>query len=366
MKVLNGVVICLFAIMFFSCTKKVATYEQVTENGVRITKNTGVPADSTFKIELKEVGFIDMENETDTIRFLKSASNFDLDEIGNLYLMDREKNKIHKYDKNYKFVKAFGRNGRGPGEFFLPGFMNVRKDTLYLSNWTSLRVIKYDLNGNYLEDKVFPTNENFPSYPTKFGKEHYISQSTSNRYKSDGKEYMIEEVALFDNKFNFIKHLYKLEYDSKNDIEHDPSELGSVAAFSDSVIYISENSKDRYKIDVYNSDGVKIREINKNYAKTKANEKEAQALYEAGVKYGMKFKMTYKNSINWMLTDKFGRLWVLAKNGTEESLYFHIYENDILLNKIVLNVEKGYDPYFVGDKIVAINRDNNNIKIYEY
>ncbi len=248
----------------------------------------------------------------------------------------------------------------------MPGFMNVRKDTLYLSNWTSLKVIKYDLNGNYIEDKVFPTNENFPSYPTKFGKENYISQSTSNRYRSDGKEYMLEEVAMFDNKFNFMKHLYKLEYDSKNDIEHDPSELGSVAAFCDSVIYISENSKDRYKIDVYNSDGRKIREINKNYAKTKAGEKETLALSEMGAKYGMKFKMIYKNSINWMLTDKYGRLWVAAKDFAEDKLSFDIFENDILLNKIVLNLEKGYSPNFVGDKIVAVNRDNNNIKIYEY
>jgi len=366
MKLLNCMVICMAALIILSCSKKVATYEQTVENGIRITKNTGVPADSTFKITIKEVGFLDMENEEDSLKFIKAVSNFDMDDQGNLYILDREKCIIHKYDRDFNFIKAFGRKGKGPGEFWLPGLINVRKDTLYLSNWTSLRVIKYDLNGNYLEDKIFPTNENFPSYPTKFGKENYISQSTSNRYKSDGKEYMIEEVAMYDNKFNFIKHLYKLEYDSKNDIEHDPSELGSVAAFSDSVIYISENSKDRYKIDVYNSDGVKIREINKNYAKTKANEKEAQALSEAGAKYGMKYKMIYKNSINYMQTDKCGRLWILANGNSEDSTYFEIYENDILLNKIALNIERSYSPYFIGDKIISLNYDNNNIKIYEY
>ncbi|HAQ61866.1 TPA: hypothetical protein DCR49_07710, partial [Candidatus Delongbacteria bacterium] len=56
----RSIFIALMIILIISgCTKKVATYEQVVENGIRITKNTGVPADSTFKIELKEVGFID-------------------------------------------------------------------------------------------------------------------------------------------------------------------------------------------------------------------------------------------------------------------------------------------------------------------
>jgi|GEM_PF-4853512 len=67
-----------------------------------------------------------------------------------------------------------------------------------------------------------------------------------------------------------------------------------------------------------------------------------------------------------MLTDKYGRLWVAANDNSEDQLKFDIYENDILLNRIVLNIEKGYSPYFVGGKIVGINRENNNIKIYEY
>jgi hypothetical protein len=365
MKLLNCMVICIAAIIVVSCTKKESTYAVSELNGIRITKNTGVPADSTIKIELKEVGFIDMENENDTNRFIQSASDFEFDDQGNLFVLDSKKHRVHKYDKNGNFMLAFGRNGKGPGEFYYPGFMNVRKDTLYLSNWTSLKIIKYDLKGNYICDKLLADLYKFPSYPKKFG-DRYINRSTFNKAGSDNKMLMVSDITLYDAAFNFVKSLYIIEYPFTMEEEHDPSEFGSVAAFSDSVVYISENSKDRYKIDVYNSDGIKIREINKNYAKTKVNEKEAQSISEEGAKYGMKFITIYKNSINWMLTDKYGRLWVAAKDFAEDKLSFDIFENDILLNKVVLNLEKGYSPNFVGDKIVAVNRDNNNIKIYEY
>lgn len=365
MKVLRYLVILSAVLLLLSCSKKEVTYEVSEVNGIRITRNTGVPADSTFRIELKEVGFIDMENVSDTIRFIQSASDFEFDYLGNLFILDRDKHRIHKYDKDLKFVKAFGRNGKGPGEFWLPGMMNSRKDTLFLSNWTNLKIIKYDLDGNYICDKTLTDQNKFPSYPKKFGAK-YINRSTSSTMGSDNQMVMINDVTLYDENFNFEKSLYQIEYPYNRDVENDPTEKGYASAFSDSLVYVSENSKDTYKISVLNSQGDQIREIRRNYIKTKVDEKEAEALRKSGEKYGMKYKIIYKNSINWMLTDKYGRLWVAANDNSEDQLKFEIYENDILLNRIVLNIEKGYSPYFVGDKIVGINRENNNIKIYEY
>lgn len=358
-------IISAVLILLISCTKKESTYQVSEVNGIRVTRNTGVPADSTFRIELKEVGFIDMENVTDTIRFIQSASDFEFDYLGNLFILDRDKHRIHKYDKGLKFVKAFGRNGKGPGEFWLPGMMNTRKDTLFLTNWTNLKIIKYDLDGNYISDKTLTDQNKFPSYPKKFGAK-YINRSTRNTTNADKEMVMINDVTLYDENFNFEKSLYQIEYQFMMEEEHDPTEKGYASTFSDSLVFVSENSKDTYRISVLNDQGVKIREIRKNYIRTKVDEKEADTMRERGEKYGMKYKITYKNSINWMLTDKYGRLWVADNNNSEDKLKFEIYENDILQNKITLDMEKGYFPNFVGDKIVGINRENNNIKIYEY
>ena len=56
-------------------------------------------------------------------------------------------------------------------------------------------------------------------------------------------EYMVNEVTMYDSKFDFMKHLYKIEYPSYRDREQDPSEKGALSNFSDNEVYISENSK---------------------------------------------------------------------------------------------------------------------------
>ena len=61
-------IICSSLLIMSGCTKKESTYKQYDLNGIMITENTGVPADSTFKIELREVAYIDNGAETDPER----------------------------------------------------------------------------------------------------------------------------------------------------------------------------------------------------------------------------------------------------------------------------------------------------------
>ncbi|MBN2858187.1 MAG: 6-bladed beta-propeller [Candidatus Delongbacteria bacterium] len=370
MKFVKLLAMTLFIALIVNCTKKeeVKTYGQYEENGVKITKNNGIPADTSFSIELKEVGFIDLENVEDSLQFVESASGFNFDKDGNLYFIDRKKHRIHKYDKNGNFVTAFGRKGKGPGEFFIPGGFNVRQDTIFVSNWSSLKLIKFDLDGNYLDaDKTYKSRDEFASYPVKFGSD-YISSSTSNRFDEGTKEeFMINEITLYDSKFDFVKHLYKIEYPFSRDKEQDPYAKGALSAFSDNEVYISEKSKNVYKIDVYDKDGKKLREIRKNYAQLRVSEEKAKKVAEQGAEYGMKWKVVYKNSVNWMLIDKYNRLFVNSSvNEEEEGIYCDVFENGIFQKRVKIEVEEGYFPSFVGDKIVAVNGDNNNIKIYEY
>ncbi|HQO08888.1 MAG TPA: hypothetical protein PLK90_02305 [Clostridiales bacterium] len=365
MRFLKVLVFTVVLAVLFSCTKKVATYEQTIENGIKITKNTGVPADSTFKIELKEVGFIDNENETDSSKYLSSADYFDYDEHGNLYILDQSKNKINKYDKDCKFLLSFGRDGAGPGEFHFPGYFNIRKDTLFLSNWTSLKIIKFDLNGNYLSDKVITDLYKFPAYPKKFGS-NYIYKATTNKFDSEGKMFFVDEVTLYNEKFDFVKYFSMIEYESKENVDHDPTEFGTKVAFSDSILYLYKNSKDVYKIDVLNNEGIKIREIRKNFIRTKASEKDILKYEEFNKKRGTKYKREFKNSISNLYVDKYGRLWVASIDNSEDNLCFDIFKDDIFINKVLLDIDKGWSYDFVADKIISVNSENNNIKIYEY
>jgi hypothetical protein len=340
--------LALVILLFFSCSKKESTYKQYDLNGIRITENSTTPADSTFRIELKEIGFIDMENETDSNRYISMIANIDIDSEGSLYIMDDMKRRIHKYDKNCNFVKTFGRIGNGPGEFEYPGTINVRKDTIFVPDLTTLQVIKFDTDGNFIVNKRMNDFSKFPSYPKKFGK-GYVSESINILPDEEKGIVMYEDINLYDSRFNFIKHLYKNEYYANAGETDKLVNKALIITFNDSLLYVYENSIDKYQIDVFDNEGVKIGEIRKNYRRIKTAQDK------------------YANSVTRMQTDKYGRLWVSVYDESKPKKYVNdVFDNDIFINRVDLETEQGYFIYFVEDKLVAVNRENNNIKVFEY
>ena len=68
-----------------------------------------------------------------------------------------------------------------------------------------------------------------------------------------------------------------------------------------------------------------------------------------------------------MQTDKNGRLWVsIYDEKNPERNAYDIFENEIYINRVILDFGKGYYGEFIEDKLIAINRDTNSIKIYDY
>jgi cell division protein FtsI/penicillin-binding protein 2 len=119
-------------------------------------------------------------------------------------------------------------------------------------------------------------------------------------------------------------------------------------------------------ISVLDNSGTKIREIRKQFARVRISDEESKKLAESGEKYNKKYKMTYRNSINSMHIDKYRRLWVETPVANSDEKHFDIYKDDIFQNRVTLKLEESYRPQFIGSKIVAVNEENSNIKIYEY
>lgn len=83
---------------------------------------------------------------------LIGPSGIDIDDDGNLYVVDQGNNRVVKFDKNGKFLFSFGDFGKEKGYFFRPidiVYDKYRKQ-LYISNSYSNRVDIFDLWGNYI------------------------------------------------------------------------------------------------------------------------------------------------------------------------------------------------------------------------
>jgi hypothetical protein len=59
-----------------------------------------------------------------------------------------------------------------------------------------------------------------------------------------------------------------------------------------------------------------------------------------------------------------GSVYMMSRS--RRSMLYDVFDNDIFINRVDLEPEQGYFIYFVEDKLVAVNRENNNIKVFEY
>ena len=370
MKLLKLLAITLFIAILVNCAKKedVKTYEQCEENGIRTTRNNGTPADSTFKIELKEVGIIDLNISKDSVSNFNSPSDYDMDEDGNIFIFDQRNSRIHKYDSIGKFILAFGGKGSGPGEFQRPGYMNIKRDTLYIPELASVSILKFDLNGKYLAKKQYKNMMDFPIRAFKFG-ENFISIGDGNKMNrsESGNPVSIYEVTMFDQNFNLKKNVFLLENEFILDSEYDPSAKGVKAVASDLDLFVYEYSKTDYKIDVYNLNGDKVRSIRKNYAKIKTSDEAKKRQEKSNKKRGSKYKTLFKNSISKINTDKYGRLWVRSSvKNKEEGSHYDIFQNDIFQRRIEIKQKEGEWIRYFGEKLISLSRNKNIITIYDY
>lgn len=81
------------------------------------------------------------------------GSVFDLavDELGRIYVLDRQANEIRVFDADGEFVRSIGRQGSGPGEFNRPlGLSWGPEGHLWVTDWRNARYAVFDTSGAFV------------------------------------------------------------------------------------------------------------------------------------------------------------------------------------------------------------------------
>ena len=130
-----------------------------TENGVRVVRNPktpvagpgGTPA-AVSVIEDLVIGN-DTSREDHWFGFLNSLA---VDASGNIYTVDPKNIRIRIFAPDGSLVKAFGREGQGPGEFSGPGGIIATADgTFAVSDVLNGRISFFSREGAHLKDTSF-------------------------------------------------------------------------------------------------------------------------------------------------------------------------------------------------------------------
>jgi hypothetical protein len=74
-----------------------------------------------------------------------------------IYLMDiRGSNSLLVFDEAGTFVRNIGTRGSGPGEYVKLTDFETDSENIYLYDWQTMRMLKYDLQGNFIEAHKTP------------------------------------------------------------------------------------------------------------------------------------------------------------------------------------------------------------------
>jgi sugar lactone lactonase YvrE len=132
-----------------------------TENGVRVVRNPKTPVarpgGTPAAVSLVEDLVIGNETSRED-HWFGFLNSLDVDASGNIYTVDPKNIRIRIFAPDGSLVKAFGREGQGPGEFSGPGGIIAAPDgSILVSDVLNGRISYFTREGAHLKDISFGT-----------------------------------------------------------------------------------------------------------------------------------------------------------------------------------------------------------------
>ncbi|MGB2906958.1 MAG: 6-bladed beta-propeller [Candidatus Aminicenantaceae bacterium] len=120
---------------------------KIIQNGNKPSAPKGVPT----KFTLTDVATIGYDDDPD--KSLAELGVFVVAENGKIYVTDIKERKVKVFDADGSFVSLIGREGQGPGEFTIPGQIQISPDNeLMVEDGGALRMVFFTLDGEFIRN----------------------------------------------------------------------------------------------------------------------------------------------------------------------------------------------------------------------
>ncbi|PID30655.1 MAG: hypothetical protein CR982_00995 [Candidatus Cloacimonadota bacterium] len=289
---------------------------------------------------------------------------------GDLILYNDISKQLEIIDKNSKHIKSFLGRGKGPGEIqYFNGFFLGINDTIFVPASGNRKIIKFTPKGDFVKD--IPLQETVPMKIKKCG-DSYIGYGFTFTIES-GNISRESILSLYDSKFNLIKNISfnKVEIKAKDGYDRFKGIYRFDTDDENKLIYIAIPSTDRYTIDLLNSDGEKIEEINRNYIRIKYTKEEIEKINKETkviingeiIKNTARFKPAIKN----IFVSKSGKLWVENSIDTKrkEIPSYDVFENGKLITKVKKELVPENETILNRGGEIVTRDEDGSINIYE-
>lgn len=242
----------------------------VVSNGKRPTSPPGQPASLMLTEELT-VGLSDNPDET-----FSDVSYLVVDEEGKIFGLDIKQQKIKVFDKNGKFLHAFGKQGQGPGEFGLAAGIQLTNDNLLMiEDNATRRLVLFKPTGEYaftisMADKLGLVSLLLDAKGNFLGREIVFEENNTKMFFVAKKfDQSLKPLFTFDKieapipgpntKTNYMEMMSFYQFDPAGNI------------------YYGRNKN--YDIKIYSPEGKHIRTIEKEYDRTKLTQEDIDEMF---------------------------------------------------------------------------------------
>ncbi len=150
---------------------------------------------------------------------------------------------VYEFDGAGKLVREFGRRGQGPGEFGGPAHVSLNGGFIFVYDVFQRRLNRFDRQGNYIDSKRAPANvENIKFWK---GREYTIFTSSAEKSLSIADENGLEIKSLT------LRNKTPYTFTTATTVD----DQGNIYC----------GMFDKYMIEVYDKEGVFVREITRPY-----------------------------------------------------------------------------------------------------
>jgi len=315
--------------LFVSCQKQKAEWKGTIEeeNGVIVVKNPKEPMydDVVFSLE-EELSIGEKEGGE---QYMFNRIVIDVDDDGNLYILDNIAIEIRVFDKYGNYLYSIGQKGQGPGEMqrpSLPPFQITPQNEILVSDPPTRRIIFYSLQGDYLR-QISTASIRGIFYLLKIdSKGNFIVELLYAPVFE-----IKQELKMFDSELSPIVSLKTLK--------GEPHQPGVIRLFGPSISFIlTQDNKiiwgtsNKYEFYILNSNAKVIKMIYKDYDRVEIPEKYKERIKERYRRAGRKVKIHFPKSFpafSEINIDDEGRLFVQTYERVkdkEQYYYFDVFD----------------------------------------
>jgi hypothetical protein len=296
------------------------------ENGVTVVLNPQKPVKlpgMPTTLKLTEDLCIGKETKDENYMFSRLGS-IQVDDDGNIYVLDTKEILVKVYDKNGKHLRTFGKKGQGPGEFQLASRMYMaEREKLTFLDTGNKRFSYYSLNGECLKETSCG----------KWNLDEALADSKGAIYGetlSISLEGVKQKLLKFDPQFSQVSELADIEVKmTPPSVNPIPVKFFFMVTKEDNVIWAKASI---YELNVINSKGEKIKKIVKDYNSVKITDEEKEKLikekYEDSLLQGIKLEWpeNYPALYYFALDD---RGWIYVSTHEKDvkgNIYFDVFD----------------------------------------